>query len=65
METNVLPRRVHESELAGLSRMCPYCKRTVQPVAVKAASAGEQADPVYTLDWFCPDHACKGKTRLK
>lgn len=65
METQALPRRCRESELSGLSRTCPYCKRTVRPVAVKVVMPEEQSDPAYTLDWFCPDGACVGKTRLK
>jgi hypothetical protein len=65
METNELPRRVRESDLAALSRTCPYCRRTVRPVAVKVETAEVQENPPYTLDWFCPDAACKGKTRLR
>jgi hypothetical protein len=65
METQVLPRRCHESELAGLSRTCPYCKQTIHPAAVKVETAEVRPDPAYTLDWFCPDAACKGKTRLR
>jgi len=65
METNALPRRVRESELAGLSRTCPYCKRTVKPAAVKVETVEPHDDPPYTLDWFCPGEGCKGRTRLK
>ena len=65
MEVVALPRRVRESELAGLSRVCPYCRTTVRPKAVKAETAEPSADPAYTLDWFCPDGTCVGKTRLK
>lgn len=65
METQALPRRCHESELAGLSRTCPYCRKTVYPAAVKVETLEERPDPAYTLDWFCPDSACKGKTRIR
>ncbi|SCE24282.1 hypothetical protein GA0115240_145830 [Streptomyces sp. DvalAA-14] len=65
MDLQALPRRCHESELAGLSRTCPYCKRTVHPVSVKVETTEPRPDPFYTLDWFCPDRECTGKTRLK
>lgn len=65
MEPRVLPRRCHGSELAGLSRTCPYCKRTVHPVAVMVETIETRPDPFYTLDWFCPDPGCKGKTALR
>jgi hypothetical protein len=64
MDVRALPRRCRESELSGLSRVCPYCKRTIKPASVKVETAAPHDDPPYTLDWFCPDGACVGKTRL-
>ena len=48
-----------------MSRACPYCKRTVRPAALKVETNEVRPDPFYTLDWFCPDPDCNGKTRLK
>lgn len=65
MEMQVLPRRCRESELAGLSRTCPYCKHTIHPAAVRVETDEVRHDPFFTLDWFCPDPECRGRTRLK